>query len=190
MTCTGRDGSKIEAYSGARAVLAVFGACLALLALAFLFRLGALYALLAIGLGFSAYGMYLVIQAKATHDWLTSEGRVRSVRTVKEHDFTQDEPLWRVAMEYAYERKGQSFVSSRIRFSRRDEKFLSQAEAAAMAARYPAGSNVTVRVNPRRAAVAVLEAGVSKRVTSHYYGVIASGVVVSAATLLLIWFLK
>lgn len=189
MTYADRNSSKIDAYSGARTMLAVFAACLALLGVAFLFRLGVLYALLAIGLGFSAYGIYLVFQAKATHSWVPSEGQIRSVRTVKEHDFTQDEPLWRVAVEYAYEYRGRSFVSSRIRFSRRDEKCPSQAEAAAMVGKYPSGSRVSVRANPRRAGTAVLEAGISKRVASHYHGVIASGVVVSAATLLLMWFL-
>src|SRR5882672_2969535 len=181
---------KSESYVGLKTAAVVSVACLAAVAFAYFVRQGALFILIGVGAGLAGYGIWLIIEAKRTYRWTKSEGVIRHVKVAREHDFTQDEPLFRVTVKFAFHEGEQKLISEKIHFSSRDEQFIEESESQSVAERFRAGQKVPVYLDPRRHGVAILEPGVSERVMKHYYGVAGSGLLVFAISTVLLWWMK
>jgi len=181
---------KTENYVGLRTAAVVSLVCLAAAAFAYFVKQGTLLILIGVGAALAGYGIWLIIEAKRTYTWTKGQGVIRQVKITKEHDFTRDEPMFRVAVKFAFHNGQEGLIGDKIRFSSRDEQFVEESESQSVAERFQPGKTVPVYVDPRRPGVAVLELGVSERVMKHYYGIAGSGLLVLAVSSLLLWWMK
>lgn len=181
---------KTENYVGLKTAAAISVACLAAAAFAYFVKQGILLILIGVGTALAGYGIWLIIEAKRTYRWTKSQGVIRQVTVRKEHDFTQDEPLFRVTVKFAFHEGERELISDKIHFSSRDEKFLEESESQSVAEGFQPGQKVSVYLDPRRRGVAILKPGVSEKVMKHYYGVAGSGLLVFAISSVLLWWMK
>jgi hypothetical protein len=118
--------------------------------------------LLLIGVGFSSYGYYLLIDGKATEDWSAATGQVTQceveTKTTYRRKRTQHEYLLHLSYQYVVD--GQTYTSSRYSHS---GGYRSSSERACRdeAAKYPVGSSVEVFFNPANPSDAILVRGVT-----------------------------
>lgn len=123
--------------------------------------LGSLAMLISAGLVF--LGMRQRKKARAATTWAEVPGEILSSRiesrTTTDED--GDETTWHTPqVSYRYAFQGSEFVGQRLRFG--STKTLNAKKAEDMLAPYPAGANVTIRVNPANPAEATLEATLPK----------------------------
>jgi hypothetical protein len=120
-------------------------------------------ALLMLALGFAALGwlLHLRIQASGRRAcaWPTTSGRVVS-SAVRKGTSAVGAPLTPVVV-YSYEIGGVSYEGAAIRIGS-PPSFHSPTKALAAAARYPAGSRVTVHYDPAAPATAALDLAIGE----------------------------
>ena len=126
---------------------------------------GALF--VACGLGASAYALMAIVRADRAKKWPVVDGEVADTR-VFDVDDTQFEQV-----SYRYAVGGQPYRNDRVRFGallappstlRNARTANDSAGNAALARRYPRGSRVVVRYNPRQPADSTLYAEVAGEV--------------------------
>jgi hypothetical protein len=109
----------------------------------------------AIAVGLIIFGLFTMRETSRSRGWATTDGRVVT-STVNE--FTgKSGATWRPMVIYSYSVGGARFMSSRLAFHSLASG--SRAEAARIAARYPAGGTVRVLYDPQDPEQAVLEPG-------------------------------
>ena len=109
----------------------------------------------AIGIPMLLYGLWRLIQELRPHNWLRVTGTV--VRATIEEGRFQGGKFYTPIIGYEYSHNGQGFTSTR----RNSTNYATGTRIVAnrIISRYPAGSNVTVYVNPFHPAQSFLEYG-------------------------------
>jgi hypothetical protein len=112
--------------------------------------------LLALGVGFTLWSAQLVATAHAVRAWPTAEGLVTESELLsahEPHDLTT--PMYTASITYTYTVGSRGYAASRVTFA--DHSSSRPAGMAAVVARYPLGSSVSVHYDPAEPASAVLE---------------------------------
>jgi len=126
--------------------------------------------LLLIGLLMSGFGIYFIALGYEAEGWTEVEGRVVSVSVRVDTDLsssqasrTRREELRRYypSIRYVWVVEGKGYSGSRYRLGETHEKYDERAEAQAAAARFPAGSPVTVYFDKDHPDQAVLDPSLS-----------------------------
>jgi hypothetical protein len=139
------------------------------------------------GVGLVMWGQNVVAKSKASVDWPTVQGKVRSAEVLREtkrdtsSSTRRESTTYRPDIVYDYEVNGTPYSGNRVGVLHVGSSNPRKAED--VVARYPVGSEVTVFYDPSDPQTAVLEPGVS---WFSYMPIVGGTVFVLAGILMLV----
>lgn len=118
-------------------------------------------ALIVLGLAMACFGIYFIVLGYEAKGWVETEGRVVSTRVRVDTDIASKTTTRRnryfPSITYRWTVDGTTYTASRYRLGETHEKYSERSEARAVAAKFPAGSAVSVYYDEDHPDSAVLE---------------------------------